>query len=124
MKTRNKYRRDAALTLAATVAALGTAVGVAPGDIVAAELATPAPSATQWKLAPAAQNKKLVPTTQDKWRMGNEPAAASTGKIRTGQVPAVQDKHRIGAAQQKGVGDATPGANQSEFEGAPGAKAK
>lgn len=105
MKKIPSIPRDAALTLAATVAVLGTSIGVAPQDILAADQA-PAKSAAQGKeprseispSKPGATSAKMGKQTpgavQDKWKPGaaqhKEQKGADQFKFKPG---AVQDKH-------------------------------
>jgi hypothetical protein len=105
MKKKPQFPREAALTLAATVAVLGTSIGVAPQDILAADSA-PAKNAAQGKeprseltkskpgAASVKMSKHAPGAVQDKWKPGatqyKDQKGADQFKFKPG---AVQDKH-------------------------------
>jgi hypothetical protein len=106
MKKKSTPRLESVLTLAATVAALGTAVGVAPRDLLAAEttgaLQTEKTGAGQAKLlSPLNQHK--IDASQHKATMPGSAAslkgpAAAQHKL---QPDAAQIKSGMGAQQHK-----------------------
>lgn len=90
-------KRETALTLAAAVAALGTALGVAPSDLVAGE-----PTAGPQKTLPAIQEKEKLSAKQQKGK------TEFTGGVK-------QDKWQPAQSQIKGDSHIGPGLKQDKI---------
>ncbi len=97
MKKKSNPRLEGVLTLAATVAALGTAVGVAPRDLLAAE-----PIGTvQTEKTGAGQAKLLSPSHQHKIEASQHKAAMPGSATSLKAPAATQHKLQPDAAQIK-----------------------
>jgi hypothetical protein len=113
MKKKANSRLEGVLTLAATVAALGTAVGVTPRDLLAAD-SMPAvqaekANAAQGKIRPPANQHKMDAMQQKGYMGGVQPAGVQPPGV---QPAAMQHKLNTGpgAGQYKAT-MAAPGAN-------------